>query len=255
MHIANPAFNYEQPGNHTYASVRRADPRIALYIHNALGDAATVLNVGAGAGSYEPDDRYVVAVEPSASMRAQRVAHGKTPAVNAAAELLPFDDNSFDAVMATVTIHHWQNLELGLSEMKRVARKQVVILTFDPHKLTGFWNAEYFPLLIAVEQARYPSISRITAALDGSCKVQQVAVPFDCTDGFQDAFLGRPEAFLKEEVRRSQSAWGFLPQGVEAQYVQRLAADLADGTWDSRHGHMRSEREFPTALTLVVANK
>lgn len=255
MNITNPAFNYEQLDDTLYSSVRRADPRIARYIHDALGDAKTVANVGAGAGSYEPEDRYVTAVEPSANMRAQRMAYGKAPAINAVAEALPLDDNSFDATMATVTIHHWLDLEKGLAEMKRVAKKRVVILTFDPYALTNFWNYEYFPQLIEIERARYPEISRIIAVLEGKCDVVKVPVPNDCTDGFQDAFFGRPEAFLKKQVRQAQSAWGFLPPQLEAQYVERLANDLASGEWDKKYGYLRKEPLFYSSLRLIVAEQ
>ena len=133
-------FDYEA-GGVGYARLRRTDPRIAAHVHAALGDASTVLNVGAGAGSYEPDDRYVVAVEPSPTMRAQR----STPAVDAVAESLPFDDDSFDAAMATVTIHQWPDLERGLAELRRVARGPVVILTFDADALARFWLFAYVP--------------------------------------------------------------------------------------------------------------
>jgi len=255
MHIPNPAFNYEQLDDTVYASVRRTDPRIARYIQDALADAGTILNVGAGTGSYEPEDRYVAAVEPSANMRAQRIVDGKVPAINARAEALPFDDNSFDATMATVTIHHWQELAKGLAEMKRVARNTVVILTFDPDMLTGFWNYEYFPKLVEIEQARYPKISTVVAFLGGICDIVKVPVPNDCTDGFQDAFFGRPEAFLRKEVRQSQSAWGFLPPELEAQYVHRLATDLASGAWDAKYAYLRNEPLFHSSLRLIISKK
>lgn len=254
MIINNPAFNYEQLNDTVYSSVRRADPRIAQLITEALGDADTVLNVGAGTGSYEPSDRYVIAVEPSANMRLQRLMNDKSPAVNATAESLPFDNKSFDAAMATVTIHHWQNLEQGLSEMKRVAAKRVIVLTFDPNALRDFWNYTYFPKLIEVEEQRYPQIERIVAALGGNCEIRKIPVPNDCTDGFQDAFFGKPEAFLKKEVRQAQSAWGFLSPGLEEQYVQHLSYDLASGAWDAKYGYMRHEPFFNSSLRLIIAN-
>lgn len=252
MQISNPAFNYDAHG-HQYAGHRRTDPRIEAYVHKALGAAQTILNVGAGAGSYEPADRYVVAVEPSAVMRAQRLERGKVPAINAKADHLPFDDGSFDACMAMVTVHHWPDIEKGLAELRRVTRGPVVVMSFDPDALEVFWNAQYFPELIAVERARYPTIQRITAALGGQTEVIPVPIPLDCVDGFQEAFYGRPEAFLEPQVRKAQSAWGFLPEGLEEILAGRLAEELASGEWDRKFGHFRTEPFFTGALRLVVS--
>lgn len=148
-------------------------------------------------------------------MRSQRLKAQKVPAINGTADSLPFDDNSFDASMAMVTVHHWPDMNKGLKELRRVTREQVIIMTFDPDALDNFWNAHYFPELIEVEKSRYPKIDFITKAFGGKCTVQSIPVPFDCVDGFQEAFYGRPEAFLKKEVRLSQSAWGFLSEEVE----------------------------------------
>lgn len=252
MQISNPAYNYDTEQNN-YSSIRQADPRIASYIYDALGDAQTILNVGAGAGSYEPQDRYVVALEPSAKMRAQRLANHRPPAVIGYADELPFDDQSFDASMACATIHHWPDLRKGLQEMRRVTRNQVLIFTWDPEGLNDFWNIHYFPQLIAAEKSRYPSIQAIADAIGGSIEVRKVPVPLDCTDGFQDAFYGRPEAFLRKEVRQSQSAWGFIPAELEEQYVQALAEELASGEWDRKYGHYRTQPEFVAGLRLIIA--
>ena len=149
MPISNPAFNYDQHGQ-TYSGYRQTEPAIAAYINHALADARTVLNIGAGAGSYEPTDRYVIAVEPSAEMRRQRLTNNKMPAINATAASLPFDDKSFDASMAMVTVHHWPNIEQGLQEMRRVSKDHVLIMTFDPDALDDFWNVHYFPDLVTV---------------------------------------------------------------------------------------------------------
>ena len=191
-------FDYERAGA-GYARLRRTDPRLAAHVHAALGDARTVLNVGAGAGSYEPEDRYVVAVEPSAAMRAQRPA-GR-PAVDAVAEALPFDDDSFDAAMAMITVHQWSDLERGLTELSRVARGPVVILTFDPDAMLDFWLADYVPEVFEAERPRMPTLS----ALGGEASA--VPIPLDCVDGFIEAYYGRPEAFLDPEIRAAQSAW------------------------------------------------
>lgn len=245
-------FDYEAGGQH-YTNIRRADPTIATRIHRALGDGQQVLNVGAGAGSYEPDDRAVIAVEPSARMRSERRTRGLSPAIVATAEHLPFDDGAFDASMALITVHHWTELERGLSEMRRVTTGPVVIMTFDPNALDVFWNAEYFPELVEIERRRYPSIERIVNALGGTCRVESVPIPIDCTDGFQEAFYARPEAFFRAEVRRSQSAWGFLPEGMERVLVDRLHASLTTGEWDQRFGHWRTTPWFNGALRLVIS--
>lgn len=251
MKISNPAFNYDKYGQ-TYANRRTTDPRIANYVLTALEGANTILNVGAGAGSYEPQDKYVVAIEPSQVMRAQRGTN-KVPAIIGTADSLPFDDNAFDAAMAMVTVHHWPDITKGLQELRRVAKKQVVVMTFDPDALDVFWNVSYFPELIEVEKARYPKISAITNALGGNCEIIPVPIPLDCSDGFQEAFYGRPEAFLEKEVRLSQSAWGFLPDGLEDVLVKRLADALANGDWDKNYGHYRTQPDFIGALRLVIS--
>jgi SAM-dependent methyltransferase len=235
-----------------YAAVRRPDPRIAARVHAALGPARTVVNVGAGAGSYEPEDRAVVAVEPSAAMRAQRPRR-LLPAVDATAERLPFDDDAFDAAMAMVTIHQWSDLDRGLREMRRVARGPVVILTFDGDALDRLWLAEYAPELATAERGRMPPIDRILTALGGTGTVAEVPIPLDCTDGFTEAFYGRPERLLDPAVRRAQSAWGFVASGVEERAIAHLARDLAAGTWDARFGALRTQPWFVGAVRLVVA--
>jgi SAM-dependent methyltransferase len=252
MEITNPAFDYDMHGQ-KYSGFRKTDPRIAKYVHDALEKAATVLNVGAGAGSYEPKDRYVIAVEPSKVMRSQRQANREVPAIIGMADALPFDDNAFDASMAMVTIHHWPDIRKGLHELRRVTRGQVVIMTFDPDALDDFWNSYYFPELIEVEKLRYPTIDFIVKSLGGKCQVLPIPIPFDCVDGFQEAFYGRPEAFLEKEVRLSQSVWGFLKEGAEDKLVKSLSDELASGEWDRKYGKFRTEPYFTGALRLVVA--
>lgn len=246
-------FDYEA-GGATYATVRRPDPRIEAMVHEGLGDARSVLNVGAGAGSYEPADRRVVAVEPSAAMRAQRPAE-RVPAVIGIAEDLPFDDDSFDAVMAMITVHQWPDTARGLSELRRVARGPVVVLTFEGAALDRFWLAEYAPELIEAERGRYPTMESIAAALGERSVVRTVPVPIDCVDGFTEAFYGRPEAFLDDEVRAAQSAWGFIDDATERRSVERLAADLESGAWDERFGEWREMPEFEGSLRLVVGRE
>lgn len=244
-------FDYEA-GGHGYAGQRRTDPRIAALVHAALSDACSVINVGAGAGSYEPLDRAVTAVEPSASMRAQRPPHLVT-AIDATAEALPFGDDSFDAAMAMVTIHQWSDTDGGLRELRRVSRGPVVILTFDSDALDLLWLADYVPELVAAERRRYPAISHIQQVLDGSSTVTAVPIPIDCVDGFTEAYYARPERFLDPAVRASQSAWGFVDESATARAVEQLRADLADGEWDRRHGALREQPEFVGSLRLITA--
>jgi SAM-dependent methyltransferase len=245
-----PRVDYEQHGQ-TYARHRRADPRISARIHAALGDAETVLNVGAGSGSYEPADRWVLAVEPSAAMRAQRPA-GAAPAINARAEALPFDDDAVDAAMACVTIHHWEPPEAGLVELRRVARGPVVVFTFDLDRLPA-WQREHLAEGLEIERPRFPSIDAVAAALGGRTRVERVPTPGDCTDGFFEAFWNRPEHLLDPAVRAAQSMWALLPAGVEDRIVERLRASLDSGAWDAAHGRLRQLAEYDGALRLVVS--
>ena len=234
-----------------YSRRRATDPRIARCVHAALGRARTVLNVGAGAGSYEPTDRDVVAVEPSAAMRAQRSADA-APVVDAIAEALPFADDTFDAAMATVTVHQWKDGRRGLAEMRRVTRGPVVVLTFDGELLDRFWLARYAPEMRAAERARMPPLGEIDAALGGGSTIIDVPVPIDCVDGFIEAFYARPEALLDPAVRRSQSSWGFVPTAVVERFVGDLTRELADGTWDRLYGSLRTQAVFDGSLRLVV---
>lgn len=244
------SFDYERP-DLRYAHVRRGDERIAAQVHAALGDARSVLNVGAGTGSYEPDDRQVCALEPSAAMRRQRIALGRAPALAGLAQHLPFQTDSFDAVMAMVTVHHWPDLDAGLREMRRGARGPVVILTFDPAALDRFWGARMFPDLVEIERRRYPTLVRLGAGLGGVGTVEEVPIPADCTDGFQEAFFARPEAFLDPVVRRAQSAWGFLPPGREAILVENLRTALTSGAWDQEFHAWRQLHEWNGSLRLL----
>lgn len=235
-----------------YASIRRPDPRIERVVWDALGDARTVINVGAGAGSYEPWDREVTAVEPSAAMRAERPPE-RVRAIDATADALPFPDDSFDAAMASVTIHQWPDLEAGLGEMRRVARGPVVILTFSPEVPEPWWQPVYVPELYEVEARRMPALDRVAAALGGRVEIRTVPVPADCIDGFGQAFFARPEATLDPAVRRAMSAWSFLDDAVVDRYVRELSADLESGAWDERWGRFRRLDEFDVGLRLVVA--
>jgi SAM-dependent methyltransferase len=235
-----------------YARYRQPEPRIAAAIVAALGDASRVLNVGAGAGSYEPVDREVTAVEPSAAMRDQRPA-GRPAAIDAVAADLPFDDDTFDAAMATFTVHQWPDLHAGLAEVRRVTRGPVVVLTCDPDRLDRTWLAAYAPDVIATEARRYPTLDRIRTALGGA-EVVDVPIPLDCVDGFSEAYYGRPERLLDPGARLANSAWSFVAPDVADGYVRQLRDDLASGTWDAAHGHLRTQPTFDGSLVLVVGD-
>ena len=242
--------DYEQHGR-TYARHRRPDPRIAARIHTALGGARTVLNVGAGTGSYEPTDRWVLAVEPSATMRAQRPADA-APAISAHAEALPFDDCAVDAAMACVTIHHWQSPDTGIAELRRVSRGPVVVFTFDLDELPP-WQLDFLAEGVAIERPRFPAIDDVAAALGGRTRIERIPTPGDCVDGFFEAFWRRPEALLDPSVRGAQSMWALIDPGVEQRIVTRLSAALESGAWDAEHGHLRQQESYDGALRLVIS--
>src|SRR3982751_1393714 len=217
----------------TYSVTRRTEPRIAARIWAALGDARTVLNVGAGTGSYEPADRDVTAVEPSALMRAQRPA-GAAPCVAAAAESLPFQDRSFDVAMAFATVHHWQDPIAGLHEMRRVARRVVVFThdTSDTGWLRRFWlTRDYLPEVADLVVGR-PTLSELAGAI--GARTEPGPVPWDCADGFFEAYWRRPEAYLDERVRRGVSVWTRVGPEAEQRAVRGLRDDLVSGRWTER---------------------
>jgi SAM-dependent methyltransferase len=236
----------------TYTSTRRADPRIAAQIAAALGDATRVVNVGGGTGSYEPDDRFVVAAEVSLTMLRQR-SEGAAPAVQSRAEALPFPDGAFDAALATLTLHHWGHLERGLSEMQRVARAQVIFF-FEPTLSRDFWLfAEYFPEIAALESERAaPGLDRLAATL-AVHRVEPVAVPADCQDGFAACYWNRPEAYLDPVVQAGISSFAQLEPEVRRAGTERLRRDLASGAWDERHGELRDLTEIDICYRLLVA--
>lgn len=236
-----------------YTSFRQPEPAIAALILRALGPARTVLNVGAGAGSYEPRDREVMPVEPSASMRAQRPAHLAT-AINAVAESLPFPDGCFDAAMTTFSVHQWTRLEDGLREMRRVTRGPVIILTCDPALVQRFWLNDYAPDVLAAEARRYPALDRLVDVLGGTAEVLPVPIPLRCRDGFNEAYYGRPERLLDPAARLACSAWSFVSVVAAAAYVEALRRDLASGAWDRKHGDLRSAPEYDGSLRLIVAH-
>jgi SAM-dependent methyltransferase len=234
-----------------YAAARREDARIAARIRAALGPAERVVNVGAGSGNYEPEDRFVVAVEPAAAMIAQRAGR-PAPVVQGVAEALPFPSGAFDAALAVLTLHHWSDLERGVAELRRVARRQVVFL-FEPARTARFWGTEYFPEALAVPTERQaPGVARLRTLL-AVREVAAVPVPIDCTDGFGAAYWGRPEAYLDPQVQAGMSWLALLPEDDLRRGSERLAADLASGAWDRRFGHLRRQAELDAGYRLVVA--
>jgi SAM-dependent methyltransferase len=235
----------------TYNRHRREDPRLAARIHAGLGDARTVVNVGAGTGAYEPRDRWVLAVEPSATMRARRPP-GAAPVIDARAEALPLDTDGVDAAMACATIHHWEPAAAGLSEMRRVARGPVVIFTLDLTCVPE-WQREYLAEGIASQQKLFPSIEQIIDVLGGDTSVETVPTPADCTDGFFEAFWCRPEALLDPTVRAAQSMWSAVAPEVQRQMVDRLAQGLSSGRWDASYGHLRDQAEYVGSVRVIVA--
>lgn len=235
-----------------YALYRQSEPAIARQIEDALGGARTILNVGAGAGSYEPVAREVTAVEPSAEMRRQRPAHFSV-AFDAVAEALPFADMQFDAAMATFTMHQWTDLEAGLTEMRRVTVGPIVILTCDPLLVRRFWLDGYAPEVLAAEARRYPALDRIAAALGGPVEISLLMIPLQCRDGFNEAYYGRPERFLDNGARSACSAWSFVDPATTAVCVDHLKRDLESGAWDRRYKHLRTQPAFDGSLRLIVA--
>jgi SAM-dependent methyltransferase len=233
----------------TYTVTRRTEPRIAARVWAALGDARTVLNVGAGTGSYEPPGRDVTAVEPSAVMRAQRPA-GTAPCVAGAAEGLPFQDQSFDAAMAFATVHHWQDPIAGLREMRRVARR-VVVFTYDASDPDRFWlNRDYLPEYADLLVGR-PSLTELAQAI--GARAEPVLVPWDCADGFYEAYWRRPEAYLDEKVRRGISIWASVGPDAEQRAVHSLRADLASGRWAERNRELVDLDAAELGLRLLIA--
>jgi SAM-dependent methyltransferase len=225
---------------------------LAEPIWQELGDARSVVNVGAGAGSYEPPDREVTAVEPSEIMIRQRPP-GAAKAVQAVAEELPFADDSFDAAMAILTLHHWSDVEAGLAEMIRVARRRVVVVTFDDDVWAEQWIVrDYLPEVMTCFEPSFPSVRRVLGTLPEAV-VQPLLAPRDCTDRMFATLWARPEQYLDPHVRAATSIWYQLPPAVSARALARLRDDLASGAWDGRNGHLRTAPSWDVGLRLIRA--
>ncbi|MFE6906307.1 class I SAM-dependent methyltransferase [Streptomyces erythrochromogenes] len=235
-----------------YSAYRRPDEQIARFVAEALGDARSVLNVGAGAGSYESSARTVTAVEPSGSMRARRPAR-PAGAIDAVAEDLPFGDGEFDAAMTLFSVHQWSDVRAGLREMRRVTRGPVVILTCDPALVGDFWLHRYAPEVLEAEARRHPTVEELASALGGTGVVQTVPIPLHCTDGFNEAYYGRPEMLLDPAARQACSAWSFVDDRVREHFDRSLRSDLNSGAWDAEFGHLRRQPTYEGSLVIVRA--
>ncbi len=243
--------SYDQVGR-GYTATRRPDPRIAAQISQALGDARTVVNVGAGAGAYEPHDREVLAIEPSQEMIAQR-APNSAPAIRGHAESLPLEPDSVDAAMACMTLHHWSDWRIGVQELRRVARKRVVIFTYD-HSYSGrFWLLrDYLPKLARLDCARFPGIDEQRVATGDIVRLEPVPIPHDCEDGFLAAYWRRPRAYLDEQIRAGISTF-HLP-GAERLLdgLELLTDDLQTGRWEERDHDILEHEELDLGYRLLV---
>jgi SAM-dependent methyltransferase len=236
-----------------YAARRRPDPRIEGRLHTALGDARSVINVGAGTGSYEPVQT-MLAVEPSAVMVEQRPA-GAAPVVRARAEALPVASGAADAAMAVLTVHHWSDVPAGIAELRRVARRRVVVLTCDPSTFSRFWLVrEYLPELAAADPTRQVPLVGL-AELLGGARIEPVPVPHDCTDGFAAAYWRRPHAYLDPAVRAGVSLLARAPRELLQPALRRLADDLAAGRWHARHRDLAHREELDAGYRLLIAEQ
>jgi SAM-dependent methyltransferase len=233
-----------------YRRHRRPDPRLGEIIVRGLGQARTIVNVGAGTGSYEPTDRRVIAVEPSVVMLRQR-ARDAAPAVQASAVALPFRDGAFDASMAILTVHHWPDWRAGIKELRRVASGRIVMVTWDPSH-TGFWLTDYIPELLAADRRIFPTLPQLGDAL-GSMTVSELPIPHDCSDGVLGAYWRRPEAYLDEGVRSAISTFSKL--GDVSPALHRLRQDLESGDWHRRYGAVSVLSELDLGYRILISDQ
>ena len=231
-----------------YANLRQPDSRIERAIREDLGNASTVLNVGSGTGSYEPSDRWVIAVEPSTTMIRQRPSNA-APTIQANAMALPFRAAVFDATLAILTIHHWPRKDVGLRELRRVSRGRVVILTWDPSS-PGFWLTDYFPRILEIDRQIFPTLDEIERGL-GRITVSNVPIPHDCSDGFLGAYWRRPEAYLDQRVRSAISTFSKLRDVTSS--LEQLGRDLKSGEWHRRYGNILTRSELDLGYRLVIS--
>jgi len=237
-----------------YATTRREDPRLRERIHAALGDARTVVNVGAGAGSYEPRDRYVIAIEPSDVMAAQRPAWAAPP-IRATADALPLRDDAVDAAMAVLTVHHWDEAQrTGVRELRRVARGSVVIVSYDAEVFAEMWLMRYLPEVAALDRRIFPPPATLAAWLGGPVAIEPVLSARDTPDWNLGSFWAHPERVLDPAARAATSGFARMPAAVVDRVVEGVARDLASGAWDERHGHLRALAACDVGMRLIVAH-
>jgi SAM-dependent methyltransferase len=242
---------YDQVGR-GYTATRRPDPRIAARIDEALGDARTIVNVGAGAGAYEPSNREVLAIEPSRAMIAQR-APDSAPAIRGYAENLPLEADSVDAAMACMTLHHWADWRIGVQELRRVARKRVVIFTYDHSYAKRFWLLrDYLPKLSRLDGARFPAIDEQRVAIGDDVELEPVPIPHDCEDGFLAAYWRRPRAYLDEQIRAGMSIFQLPSAGRLLDGLELLAEDLETGRWEERYHDILEQEELDLGYRLLI---
>lgn len=238
---------------HGYSGTRREEPRFSKLILDALGEARSVVNVGAGAGSYEPRDRYVLAFEPSDVMAAQRPRE-LAPAVRGEAHCLPLRDGSADAAMSVLSLHHWdKHQEEGVQELRRIARGPVVILTCDPAVSGQMWlMKDYLPEVAELDDQIFPSMDRLASWLGGETRVEAVPVPRDTCDWMLMSFWAHPERVLDESARGATSGFARMPSHAVERVVRAVERDLGSGVWDTRYGYLRRVQEYDAGLRLVV---
>jgi SAM-dependent methyltransferase len=236
-----------------YASTRREDPQLAARIVEALGDAESVANVGAGTGLYEPCDRYVLAIEPSDVMAAQRPRH-LAPAVRGEADCLPLRDGSVDAAMTVLSLHHWDGRqEQGVRELRRVARGPVVIVTYEPAIFEAMWLVkDYLPELAALERQIAPSTTQVATWLGGRTRIEAIPVPRDTPDWTLMSFWAHPERVLDASARSATSGFARMPVDIVQRVVTTVRRDLQAGSWDLRYAKLRQISEYDAGLRLIV---
>jgi len=239
---------------HDYSLTRREDPRFRAQIHAALGNARSVVNVGAGTGAYEPSDRHVIAIEPSDVMAAQRPPH-LAPAIRASAGSIPLRDHSVDAAMSVLSLHHWdEEREKGVRELRRVARGHVVILTYDPTICGAMWlMADYLPEVAALDMQIFPPPEQLAEWLGGKVRIDKIPIPRDTPDWMLGSFWAHPERVLDANARAATSGFARMAPSVVARVVSEVSRDLASGLWDERHGYLRNLDALDIGLRLVVA--
>jgi SAM-dependent methyltransferase len=236
-----------------YASTRREDPGLRARIHAALGGARSVVNVGAGTGSYEPTGCHVVAVEPSDVMSAQRPPD-RAPAIRGRAEELPLADDAVDAAMAVLSLHHWDDPGQGIREMRRVARGPVVVVTFDPVVSGEMWLVKDHLIEVAeLDRRIFPPPSSVAGWLGGA-RIETWEIPRDTPDWTLGSFWAHPERVLDPLARGATSGFARMDPAVVERVVREVERDLATGAWDERQGHLRRLERFDAGMRIVIAD-